>query len=61
MAGLAFIVLPDYLCEDGVNSNALKLILKLTKAVTNQICLVYRKSDRHSLGIELLLNMLMPI
>jgi DNA-binding transcriptional LysR family regulator len=58
VAGLGFSVLPDYLCEDGVNSNALKLILKPTNAVTNQIWLSYRKSERQSPSIELLLKLL---
>jgi DNA-binding transcriptional LysR family regulator len=58
VAGLGFSVLPDYLCEDGVNSNALKLILKPTNAVTNQIWLSYRKSERQSSRIELLLKLL---
>ncbi len=58
MAGLGFSVLPDYLCEDRVNSNALKLILKPTNAVTNHIWLSYRKSERQSAKIELLLNLL---
>lgn len=57
-AGLGFSILPDYLCEDGVNSNALKLILKPTNVVTNQIWLSYRKSERQSPGTELLLNLL---
>jgi DNA-binding transcriptional LysR family regulator len=57
-SGLGFSVLPDYLCEDGVNSNTLKLILKPTNAVTNQIWLSYRKSERHSPRIELLLKLL---
>lgn len=54
VAGLGFSVLPDYLCEDEVNSNALKLILKPTNAVSNQIWLSYRKSERQSPRIELL-------
>jgi DNA-binding transcriptional LysR family regulator len=58
VAGLGFSVLPDYLCEDGVNSNVLKLILKPTNAVTNQIWLSYRKSERQSPRIELLLKLL---
>jgi DNA-binding transcriptional LysR family regulator len=58
VAGLGFSILPDYLCEDGVNSNALKLILKPTNAVTNQIWLSYRKSERQSSRVELLLKLL---
>jgi DNA-binding transcriptional LysR family regulator len=58
VSGFGFSVLPDYLCEDGVNSNALKLILKPTNAVTNQIWLSYRKSERQSPRIELLLKLL---
>jgi DNA-binding transcriptional LysR family regulator len=58
VAGLGFSVLPDYLCENGETSNGLKLILKPTNAVRNQIWLSYRKSERQSLRIELLLNLL---
>lgn len=57
-SGLGFSVLPDYLCESGITSNTLKLILKPTKAVINQIWLSYRKSERQSSKIELLLNLL---
>jgi DNA-binding transcriptional LysR family regulator len=57
-AGLGYSVLPDYLCEDRVNSNTLKLILKPTPAVTNQIWLSYRRAERQSPRIELLLNLL---
>lgn len=57
-ASLGFSVLPDYICEDDITSNALKLILKPTNAVTNQIWLSYRKSERQSPRIELLLNLL---
>lgn len=57
-AGLGFSVLPDYLCEYAVNSNALKLILKPTNGVTNQIWLSYRKSERQSPRVELLMNLL---
>jgi DNA-binding transcriptional LysR family regulator len=57
-AGLGFSVLPDYLCEEHVQTKALTLILNPTNAVTNQIWLAYRKSERQSLHIELLLNLL---
>jgi DNA-binding transcriptional LysR family regulator len=58
VAGLGFSVLPDYLCEDGVTSNNLKLILKPTNAVSNQIWLSYLKSERQSVRIKLLSNLL---
>jgi len=59
--GFGFSVLPDYLCEDGVNSASQKLLLKPTNAVTNQIWLSYRKSERQSPRIESLLNLLISI
>jgi DNA-binding transcriptional LysR family regulator len=46
--GLGYSVLPDYLCSEWVNSDRLMLILKPTKAVTNQIWLAYRKSEKQS-------------
>ncbi|MCU0532949.1 MAG: LysR family transcriptional regulator [Hydrococcus sp. Prado102] len=46
--GLGYSVLPDYLCSEWVNSDRLTLILKPTKAVTNQIWLAYRKSEKQS-------------
>jgi DNA-binding transcriptional LysR family regulator len=58
VSGLGFSVLPDYLCEDGINSNTLKLVLKPTNVVTNQIWLSYRKSERQSLRVGLLLKLL---
>lgn len=57
-AGFGFSVLPDYLCEEMVNSNALTLILKPTDAVSNQIWLAYRKSERQSQRIQLLVDLL---
>jgi DNA-binding transcriptional LysR family regulator len=56
--GFGFSVLPDYLCEAMVKSQVLKLILKPTNAVTNQIWLAYRKSDRRSSQVILLLDLL---
>lgn len=46
--GLGYSVLPDYLCGEWVNRDRLTLILKPTKAVTNQIWLAYRKSEKQS-------------
>lgn len=57
-AGFGFSVLPDYLCEEMVNSGALTLILKPTDAVSNQIWLASRKSERQSQKIQLLLDLL---
>ena len=57
-AGFGFSVLPDYLCEEMVESGALTLILKPEDAVSNQIWLAYRKSERQSPKIELLLELL---
>jgi DNA-binding transcriptional LysR family regulator len=56
-AGFGFSVLPDYLCEEMVNSNALTLILKPADAVSNQIWLAYRKSERQSQRVQLLLDL----
>lgn len=60
-AGFGFSVLPNYLCEHKVQAKALTLILKPTNAVTNQIWLAYRKSDRQSPRIEVLLNLLISL
>jgi DNA-binding transcriptional LysR family regulator len=46
--GLGYSILPDYLCEKWVTDRRLTLILKPSKAVTNSIWLVYRKSERQS-------------
>jgi DNA-binding transcriptional LysR family regulator len=56
--GFGFSVLPDYLCEAMVKSQALKLILKPQNAVANQIWLACRKSDRRSPQVILLLDLL---
>jgi DNA-binding transcriptional LysR family regulator len=57
-AGFGFSVLPDYLCEEMIASGTLQLILKPTNAVTNQIWLAYRKSERESQQVKLLLDLL---
>jgi DNA-binding transcriptional LysR family regulator len=56
--GLGYSILPDYLCEDWVANNQLALILKPANAVTNQIWLAYRKKERQSQAVVLLLNWL---
>ncbi len=56
-SGFGFSVLPDYLCENAVAKNRLTLILKPTKAVTNQIWLAFRKSERQSHAVKLLLDL----
>lgn len=43
--GLGCSILPDYLCENWVQENRLKLILNPVKAVTNEIWLAFSKSD----------------
>jgi DNA-binding transcriptional LysR family regulator len=58
VAGFGFSVLPNYLCQDLVDSGGLTLILKPTDAVSNQIWLAYRKSERQSPRIQLLLELL---
>ncbi|MCU0552883.1 MAG: LysR family transcriptional regulator [Leptolyngbya sp. Prado105] len=57
-AGFGFSVLPDYLCDEMVDSKLLTLILKPTDAVSNQILLAYRRSERQSQRIQLLLDLL---
>jgi DNA-binding transcriptional LysR family regulator len=57
-AGLGFSVLPDYLCTEMVTTKALALLLKPTTAITNQIWLAYRKSERQSRQVILLLELL---
>jgi DNA-binding transcriptional LysR family regulator len=57
-AGLGFSVLPDYLCTEMVEMNALTLLLKPSTPITNQIWLTYRKSARQSRQIVLLLELL---
>lgn len=59
-AGFGFSVLPDYLCDEMVDSKSLTLILKPTNAVSNQIWLAYRKSEQQSQRIQLLLDLLIP-
>jgi DNA-binding transcriptional LysR family regulator len=54
--GFGYSILPDYLCADWIAENRLTLILKPEKAVTNQIWLAYRKSERRSQPVEFLLK-----
>ncbi|WP_392532975.1 LysR family transcriptional regulator [Nostoc sp. C117] len=56
--GVGYSVLPDYLCTDWIADGRLTLILKPTKAVTNSIWLAYRKSQRQSQQVILLLEWL---
>jgi DNA-binding transcriptional LysR family regulator len=56
-SGFGFSVLPNYLCERAIAAGTLRLILQPSQAVTNQIWLVYRKSDRHSPRIQSLLTL----
>lgn len=46
--GLGCSILPDYLCENWIKENRLKLILNPVKAVTNEIWLAFSKSDIQS-------------
>jgi DNA-binding transcriptional LysR family regulator len=57
-AGFGFSVLPDYLCKAMVADHRLTLVLNPATAVTNQLWLAYRKSDRQSYRVELLLTFL---
>jgi DNA-binding transcriptional LysR family regulator len=56
-SGFGFSVLPNYLCERAIAAGSLRLILKPSQAVTNQIWLVYRKADREAPRIQLLRNL----
>jgi DNA-binding transcriptional LysR family regulator len=56
--GLGYSVLPDYLCAEWIASDRLTLILKPANAVTNSIWLAYRKSERQSQQVTLLLDWL---
>ncbi|MBW4444540.1 MAG: LysR family transcriptional regulator [Plectolyngbya sp. WJT66-NPBG17] len=58
--GLGYSVLPDYLCADWVAAGRLTLILKPEKAVTNQIWLAHRKSERRSQSVQFLLEQFQP-
>jgi DNA-binding transcriptional LysR family regulator len=56
--GLGYSVLPDYLCREWIANGQLNLVLQPTQAVTNQIWLTYRKSERQSQQIMALLSLL---
>jgi transposase len=56
--GCKWRALPHDFCTAWVNHNSLTLILKPIQAVTNQIWLVYRKSERQSQAVTLLLSWL---
>lgn len=56
-AGFGFSVLPDYLCAKMIESRCLTLILNPTNAITNQIWLVYKKSEKKSPQIAILLSL----
>jgi DNA-binding transcriptional LysR family regulator len=53
---LGYSILPDYLCREWIERKKIKLILKPAKAVTNQIWLAYRKSERQSQQTNLLIE-----
>jgi DNA-binding transcriptional LysR family regulator len=56
--GFGFSVLPDYLCAEMVAKNQLTLILNPSNPVKNQLWLAYRKSERQSQRVKLLLALL---
>ncbi len=56
--GLGYSVLPDYLCTEWITDRRLILLLEPKPAVTNQIWLVYRKSERQSQQVDRLLKWL---
>jgi DNA-binding transcriptional LysR family regulator len=55
-SGLGYSILPDYLCSEWIAQEKVALILKPTQAVTNQIWLAYRRSERQSQQTTLLLT-----
>lgn len=56
--GLGFSVLPDYLCEHAVQEKRLTLILNPERAITNEIWLACRKSERQAQRTQFLLELL---
>jgi DNA-binding transcriptional LysR family regulator len=59
--GLGYSVLPDYLCRDWIEQGRLTLILKGrlgADRVTNQLWLAYRKGERQSQQVQVLLSWL---
>ncbi len=56
--GLGYSVLPDYLCADSVEQKRLRLILKPEKDVSNTLWLAYRKSERRSEQVQMLITQL---
>ncbi len=59
--GLGFSVLPDYLCEEWLDSKQLTLILKPTNSVTNHIWVAFKKSERQTLKVKTLLELLQVV
>jgi DNA-binding transcriptional LysR family regulator len=56
--GFGFSVLPDYLCAEWLENRRLTLVLKPEQLVTNQIWLAFRKSERHTEKVQILLSIL---
>lgn len=56
--GLGYSVLPDYLCKYWIERQQLTLILKPSEAVTNQIWLAYRRKEKKSQLIALVMDWL---
>lgn len=52
-AGFGFSVLPDYLCKERVATDRLTLVLQPQVAIENQLWLVYKKSERESIQVNL--------
>jgi DNA-binding transcriptional LysR family regulator len=59
--GFGFSVLPGYLSQPAIAANRLTLILQPTQAVTNQLWLAFRKSERRSQKVQLLLEQLTKV
>jgi DNA-binding transcriptional LysR family regulator len=56
--GLGYSILPDYLCTEWIADERLILLLEPKPVVTNQIWLVYRKSERQSQQVDRLFKYL---
>jgi DNA-binding transcriptional LysR family regulator len=56
--GIGYSVLPDYLCQPWIADGRLNLILQPEKAVTNDLWLAYRKSQRQSQQVTIIFKWL---
>ena len=56
--GFGLSVLPNYLCQSWIENQRLTLVLKPLKPVINQIWLAFRKSERQTQKVKMLLELL---